>query len=80
MTIFTMAMFGSVYKTSTGLLHNLPCGHWLAKREEPVKTYVMLRGKVFNKGQWQFKTRVAEPYPVDLGEAYGEMAEPSLLL
>ena len=78
MTTFTMAMFGACYKKLTAFFHNMPGGFSLGLFVEPEREYVVLRGKVWYNGEWSFKTRVAEPYPVDLGVEYGRQATGSL--
>ena len=39
---------------------------------------MVLRGNVWYNGEWFFKTRLAEPYPVDLCFEYGRQAADSL--
>ena len=73
-----MAGYDMCYDKSTGLLHNMPFGWLLGTRKVREKIQVVLRGKVWFQETSVYRTRLVEPYPLDLTDQYAEVATLSL--
>ena len=69
-TTLSMSGFGCTYDKGIGFM----CGR--GKVAEHIE--VVLRGQCWYKRQQMYKTRVAEPYPLELGLQYGDVVGRSL--
>ena len=73
LTNMSMTGYDMCYDKSTGLLHNMPFGWLLGTRKVREKIQVVLRGKVWFQGKCVYRTRLVEPYPLDLTDQYSEV-------
>ena len=72
-TEIAYSSFGVPWTKPTGLLHNTPSLHELSRKlwQDLPGPRVVLRGQVWFRGQWVFKTKLTQSYPTALGVAFG---------
>ena len=65
-THFDMCDYGAPWRKTTCILHNTPCLHKLEGAKKYRGELQVLRGKVWFKGTWVFRTALACQYPPKL--------------
>ena len=73
MFVYGNQLYGTRYQKLTGLLHNTPTLQGLTLPIDPSIPTIPLAGKVLWKGEWQFRTKLAEPYPPTMAQAYADL-------